>query len=195
MHAHVITEFEQLLQVSPTNGDRSRRIADAASMRPSLYQRPCVATHVGSDIAGTIPRASCGPTGRPVEAIRHSAPRPKGNLKDGRLHGNLMGKRRAGHWVGFSARTVITGDPNLESDEVGAPMNCLPHRNNLLTALCPALVAELCCTYVRQERQLWDRRKRSYRCVFSGPPILSAPHLCRVCRLLVMLLGFLGGPI
>ncbi|KAL0059361.1 DNA-directed RNA polymerase II core subunit rpo21 [Marasmius tenuissimus] len=36
--------------------------------------------------------------------------------KEGRLRGNLMGKR-----VDFSARTVITGDPNLELDEVGAP--------------------------------------------------------------------------
>ncbi len=36
--------------------------------------------------------------------------------KEGRLRGNLMGKR-----VDFSARTVITGDPNLELDEVGVP--------------------------------------------------------------------------
>jgi len=34
----------------------------------------------------------------------------------GRLRGNLMGKR-----VDFSARTVITGDPNLELDEGGVP--------------------------------------------------------------------------
>jgi hypothetical protein len=36
--------------------------------------------------------------------------------KEGRLRGNFMGKR-----VDFSARTVITGDPNLELDEVGVP--------------------------------------------------------------------------
>src|SRR5690349_2479349 len=36
--------------------------------------------------------------------------------KEGRLRGNLMGKR-----VDFSARTVITGDPNLSIDEVGVP--------------------------------------------------------------------------
>ena len=34
----------------------------------------------------------------------------------GRLRGNLMGKR-----VDFSARTVITGDPNLSIDQVGVP--------------------------------------------------------------------------
>ena len=48
---------------------------------------------------------------RLVKAIRA---RLKG--KAGRLRGNLMGKR-----VDFSARTVITGDPNLELDEVGVP--------------------------------------------------------------------------
>ncbi|EPY40837.1 RNA polymerase IIA largest subunit, partial [Angomonas deanei] len=36
--------------------------------------------------------------------------------KYGRLRGNLMGKR-----VDFSARTVITGDPNIDVDEVGVP--------------------------------------------------------------------------
>ena len=50
-------------------------------------------------------------SGRPVKAIQA---RLKG--KEGRLRGNLMGKR-----VDFSARTVITGDPNLELDEVGVP--------------------------------------------------------------------------
>ena len=49
--------------------------------------------------------------GSPVQAIRA---RLKG--KEGCLRGNLMGKR-----VDFSARTVITGDPNLELDEVDVP--------------------------------------------------------------------------
>ncbi len=50
-------------------------------------------------------------SGRPLKSIRA---RLKG--KEGRLRGNLMGKR-----VDFSARTVITGDPNLSLDEVGVP--------------------------------------------------------------------------
>jgi len=45
-------------------------------------------------------------TGKPIKAIRA---RLKG--KEGRLRGNLMGKR-----VDFSARTVITPDPNLRLD-------------------------------------------------------------------------------
>eukprot|EP00798_Chlamydomonas_sp_ICE-L_P027288 gene27288-biopygen3118 len=36
--------------------------------------------------------------------------------KEGRIRGNLMGKR-----VDFSARTVITPDPNLSIDELGVP--------------------------------------------------------------------------
>lgn len=68
-----------------------------------------VATYMDNDIAGT-PRA-LQKSGRPVKAIRA---RLKG--KEGRLRGNLMGKR-----VDFSARTVITGDANLSLHEVGVP--------------------------------------------------------------------------
>src|SRR3990170_2967393 len=50
-------------------------------------------------------------SGRPLKTIRG---RLKG--KEGRLRGNLMGKR-----VDFSARTVITADPNLSIDQVGVP--------------------------------------------------------------------------
>jgi DNA-directed RNA polymerase II subunit RPB1 len=44
----------------------------------------------------------------------HPVQRLKG--KSGRIRGNLMGKR-----VDFSARTVITGDPNIGIDELGVP--------------------------------------------------------------------------
>ena len=39
------------------------------------------------------------------------------NSKTGRIRGNLMGKR-----VDFSARSVITGDPNLSIRQLGVPM-------------------------------------------------------------------------
>jgi len=68
-----------------------------------------VATYMDNEIAG-IPQDN-QKSGRPVKAIRA---RLKG--KEGRLRGNLMGKR-----VDFSARTVITGDPNLQLDQVGVP--------------------------------------------------------------------------
>ncbi|BFZ54625.1 DNA-directed RNA polymerase II core subunit rpo21 [Savitreella phatthalungensis] len=68
-----------------------------------------VATYMDNDIAGQP--QSLQKSGRPIKSIRA---RLKG--KEGRLRGNLMGKR-----VDFSARTVITGDPNLSLDEVGVP--------------------------------------------------------------------------
>ena len=69
-----------------------------------------VATYMDNNIAGQ-PQA-LQKSGRPVKSIRA---RLKG--KEGRLRGNLMGKR-----VDFSARTVITGDPNISLDEVGVPL-------------------------------------------------------------------------
>ena len=39
------------------------------------------------------------------------------NTKNGRIRGNLMGKR-----VDYSARSVITGDPNLSITQLGVPM-------------------------------------------------------------------------
>ncbi|KAF2770180.1 beta and beta-prime subunits of DNA dependent RNA-polymerase [Teratosphaeria nubilosa] len=68
-----------------------------------------VATYMDNNIAG-VPQAM-QKSGRPVKSIRARL-----KSKEGRLRGNLMGKR-----VDFSARTVITGDPNLSLDEVGVP--------------------------------------------------------------------------
>lgn len=50
-------------------------------------------------------------SGQPLKAIRE---RLKG--KEGRLRGNLMGKR-----CDFTARSVITCDPNLMLDQLGVP--------------------------------------------------------------------------
>ncbi|EFN79616.1 DNA-directed RNA polymerase II subunit RPB1 [Harpegnathos saltator] len=67
------------------------------------------ATLVDNDMPG-MPRAM-QKSGKPLKAIKA---RLKG--KEGRIRGNLMGKR-----VDFSARTVITPDPNLRIDQVGVP--------------------------------------------------------------------------
>ena len=68
-----------------------------------------VATLTDNDMPG-LPRAM-QKSGRPLKALKA---RLKG--KEGRIRGNLMGKR-----VDFSARTVITPDPNLRIDQVGVP--------------------------------------------------------------------------
>jgi DNA-directed RNA polymerase II subunit RPB1 len=49
--------------------------------------------------------------GRQIKALKSRL-----SGKHGRIRGHLMGKR-----VNFTARTVITGDPNLSIDEVGVP--------------------------------------------------------------------------
>ncbi|KAF7236742.1 DNA-directed RNA polymerase II subunit RPB1 [Varanus komodoensis] len=68
-----------------------------------------VATMVDNELPG-LPRAM-QKSGRPLKSLKQ---RLKG--KEGRVRGNLMGKR-----VDFSARTVITPDPNLSIDQVGVP--------------------------------------------------------------------------
>ncbi|KAA8490883.1 DNA-directed RNA polymerase II subunit 1 [Porphyridium purpureum] len=68
-----------------------------------------VATYMNNEMPG-LPRAE-QKGGRPIKSINQ---RLKG--KEGRVRGNIMGKR-----VNFSARTVITADPNLMLDEVGVP--------------------------------------------------------------------------
>jgi len=51
-------------------------------------------------------------SGRPFQCIAGRI-----NSKNGRIRGNLMGKR-----VDFSARSVISGDPNLSIKQLGVPM-------------------------------------------------------------------------
>ena len=89
--------------------DETDGTADSIKMEHLDLLQYHIATYMDNDIAG-IQRAQ-HKTGRPIKSIRA---RLKG--KEGRLRQNLMGKR-----VDFSARTVITGDPNLSLDEVGVP--------------------------------------------------------------------------
>ena len=69
-----------------------------------------VATCVDNKIPGVGPVAQR--SGRPLKSIKERL-----NGKTGRVRGNLMGKR-----VDFSARSVITPDPNLSIKELGIPM-------------------------------------------------------------------------
>lgn len=69
-----------------------------------------VATLVDNKIPNAKPAAQR--SGRPFKTIKERL-----NGKSGRVRGNLMGKR-----VDFSARSVITPDPNLSIQELGVPM-------------------------------------------------------------------------
>jgi DNA-directed RNA polymerase II subunit RPB1 len=68
-----------------------------------------VATYVDNEIKGMPPSAQR--SGRPLKTLKS-----RFGSKAGRVRGNLMGKR-----VDFSARSVITPDPNIDIDELGVP--------------------------------------------------------------------------
>ncbi len=69
-----------------------------------------IATQVDNNIPGVASVAQR--SGRPLKSIKERL-----NGKGGRVRGNLMGKR-----VDFSARSVITPDPNLSIRELGIPL-------------------------------------------------------------------------
>jgi DNA-directed RNA polymerase II subunit RPB1 len=72
--------------------------------------------HVATQIDNKLPGSSFSPvvqrSGRPLKSIKDRL-----NGKGGRLRQNLMGKR-----VDFSARSVITADPNISIAELGVPL-------------------------------------------------------------------------
>jgi DNA-directed RNA polymerase beta' subunit len=68
------------------------------------------ATLVDNKIPGASPISQR--SGRPLKSIKDRL-----NGKGGRMRGNLMAKR-----VDFSARSVITADPNISIRELGIPM-------------------------------------------------------------------------
>jgi len=70
-----------------------------------------VATFVDNTLPG-LPQAQQR-SGRPLKSIKERI-----KTKEGRVRGNLMGKR-----VNYSARSVITPDPNLELDQLGVPIS------------------------------------------------------------------------
>ena len=69
-----------------------------------------VATLVDNKIPGVAPSAQRG--GRPLKSLQQRI-----GSKEGRVRYNIQGKR-----VEQSARSVITGDPNISIAEVGVPM-------------------------------------------------------------------------
>jgi DNA-directed RNA polymerase II subunit RPB1 len=69
-----------------------------------------VATFIDNKIPGINPAQQR--TGRLLKSLTERI-----KSKDGRIRGNLMGKR-----VDFSARSVITPDPNISIDELGVPL-------------------------------------------------------------------------
>jgi DNA-directed RNA polymerase II subunit RPB1 len=110
--------------------DLTHKLADIIKANRALEEslRKCDPKHITDEfvkllqfhhatlITNTSPqmqRQATSHTGRPLKSIEE---RIKG--KTGRIRGNIMGKR-----VDFSARTVITPDPNLGLREIGMPVS------------------------------------------------------------------------
>lgn len=97
-----------------TNTDLMNKIREKAQVNAiegltSLLQY-FIAMIVNNKVKGSEPMAQR--SGRPLQCIMGRL-----NSKNGRIRGNLMGKR-----VDFSARSVITGDPNLSIKQLGVPL-------------------------------------------------------------------------
>ena len=102
---HIIVN---IVKANKTLQDKIRDGAQA-NVWHMVLQYYC-ATLVDNNIPGAAPVAQR--SGRKLKSIKERL-----NGKGGRVRGNLMGKR-----VDFSARSVITPDPNLSIRELGVPL-------------------------------------------------------------------------
>lgn len=107
-----------------------------------------VATLIDNTIPGIPP--SQQRTGRPIRSLTE---RLKG--KEGRVRGNIMGKR-----VDFSARSVITPDPNISIDELGVPIKIA------MNLTFPEIVNKM-------------NRDRLYKYVLNGPDVYPGAKYVR----------------
>ena len=104
----------KLIDILKTNNHLKKKIDNEKSLEKTVEEwtqvlQYHVATFVDNELPGVNP--STHRSGRILKTLRQ---RLKG--KEGRIRGNLMGKR-----VDFSARSVITPDPNIQIDELGVP--------------------------------------------------------------------------
>jgi DNA-directed RNA polymerase II subunit RPB1 len=104
---HAYTQIIKTNNELKKNLDRGAPATVVSELRQNLQYY--VVTLMDNEVQGLPPQRQR--SGRALKAIRA---RLRG--KEGRVRGNLMGKR-----VDFSARTVITPDPNLQLDQLGVP--------------------------------------------------------------------------
>lgn len=101
-----ILDVNVALELALTKGPHTRTILEEWD-----FLQVQVAQYINGEVPGIQQRPGSGGN---KSAIRGLCQRLKG--KQGRFRGNLSGKR-----VDFSARTVISPDPNLRVDQVGIP--------------------------------------------------------------------------
>jgi len=100
----MIIRHNENLRRQQTKGAPAHIITEVAQLL-QFY----IATYFDNDLSDQPKATQC--SGRPIKSICSRL-----KAKEGRVRGNLMGKR-----VDFSARTVITPDPNINIDELGVP--------------------------------------------------------------------------
>lgn len=110
--AHIISEFAQLLQFHvATYFDNELPGQPRVCLLPYYTHSYTVILDIlWLNIVLFVFQATQR-SGRPIKSICSRL-----KAKEGRIRGNLMGKR-----VDFSARTVITPDPTINIDELGVP--------------------------------------------------------------------------
>ena len=104
IYNHIVKTNREL--TDKMNANAEPETIDGLTMILQYY----VAMIANNKQKGTAPMAQR--SGRPYQCISGRL-----NGKAGRIRGNLMGKR-----VDYSARSVITGDPNLSMKQLGVPL-------------------------------------------------------------------------
>ena len=104
----------KLCDIIKTNNTLKQKIANKSSKEIIDTWVKLVQYHVSTFVDNQLPGVAPAKqrTGRPLRSVTERL-----KSKEGRIRGNLMGKR-----VDFSARSVITPDPNISIDEVGVPI-------------------------------------------------------------------------
>lgn len=103
----------KICDIVKTNRSLKQKISAGAPEHTIEEWSQLLQYHVSTFIDNQIPGipAAAQRSGRPLKSVRERL-----KSKEGRVRGNLMGKR-----VDFSARSVITPDPNISIDELGVP--------------------------------------------------------------------------
>ena len=103
-----------LCNIVKTNNALLQKKTAGKTAEGGEQQQQLLQYYVATMVDNTIPNMSPA-TQRTGRSIKSISERLKG--KEGRVRGNLLGKR-----VDYSARSVITPDPNISVNELGVPM-------------------------------------------------------------------------
>ena len=105
---------QKLIDIINTNAHLGGLITKGAKKKAIDEWTAVVQYHIATFVDNEIPGVaqSAQRSGRPLKSLQQRL-----GTKEGRIRNNLQGKR-----VEFSARSVITPDPNISVEELGVPM-------------------------------------------------------------------------